>query len=153
MLAVARARAPSVPLVRTDLQRGLPFTAASFDAVLSALVGEHLSELDAHFAGIARVLQPAGRLVFSVYAPELAEAGSEAHFEAEGVEYRLGAERHTAAAYERAMRRAGLQDIRLEAFSGDEALALEVPTARKYVGRPLLIILEARTSGGAVSRG
>lgn len=143
MLAVARRRAPGVPLARADLQRGLPFAADTFDAVLCALVGEHLSDLAACFGEIARVMGPGARFVFTVYAPELAAAGSEANFEAGGVEYRLGAELHTGEDYVRAMAEAGLGRIRRAAHAGDEALAREVPSAIKYVRRPLLLVIEA----------
>jgi SAM-dependent methyltransferase len=144
MLRVARARAPGVPLLRADLQRGLPLGAGVYDAVLSALVGEHLTALETCFSEVRRVLVPGGRLLFTVYAPELAAAGKEANFEVEGIEYRLGAERHRREDYERAMAAAGFADLRSAAFDGDEALAREVPSARKFVGRPLLLIIEAR---------
>jgi SAM-dependent methyltransferase len=144
MLRVALARAPGVPLLRADLQRGLPLGAGVFDAVLCALVGEHLTALETCFSEVRRVLVPGGRLLFTVYAPELAAAGKEANFEVEGIEYRLGAERHRREDYERAMAAAGFADLRSAAFDGDEALAREVPSARKFVGRPLLLIIEAR---------
>lgn len=143
MLAVARRRAPAVPLVRADLQRGLPFAAGAFDAVLCALVGEHLTDLRASFTEVARVLAPGARFVFTVYAPEMAAAGIEANFESEGVEYRLGAERHTRDDYLRALEHAGFGIALCKAFDGDEALAREAPSARKYVGRPLLLVIEA----------
>lgn len=143
MLAVARHRAPGVPLVRADLQRGLPFAAKAFDAALCALVGEHLSDLDACFAEIARVLPPGARFVFTVYAPEMAAAGIEANFESGGVEYRLGAVRHSRDDYVRAAEAAGFADVRAAAYDGDEALARKAPSAIKYVGRPLLLVIEA----------
>jgi len=143
MLAVAHGRAPSVPLVRADLQRGLPFAARAFDAVLCALVGEHLTNLEGCFREIARVLVPEGRFAYTVYAPEMAAAGIEANFESGGVEYRLGAERHSEADYLAAMGASGLRVERVTRHDGDEALAREVPAARKYVGRPLLLVVEA----------
>jgi len=146
MLAVARRRAPGVPLVRADLQRGLPFGAGVFDAALCALVGEHLGDLDAAFAETVRVLAPGARFVFTVYAPEMAAAGIEANFESGGIEYRLGAERHTGADYVRALEAAGFREVRLTAHRGDEALARVVPSAQKYVGRPLLLVVEAARS-------
>src|SRR5688500_11508007 len=45
MLGVAREAIPGVPLAVVDLQSTLPFADASFDAILCALVGEHLTEL------------------------------------------------------------------------------------------------------------
>ena len=43
MLRVARERFPDVPLMIGDLQARWPFDDGAFDAVLCALVGEHLS--------------------------------------------------------------------------------------------------------------
>ncbi len=147
MLDVARGRAQRVALVRADLQRGLPFRPGVFDAALCALVGEHLTDLDACFAGLHRALGPGGRLAFTVYAPEMAAAGIEANFTAAGVEYRLGAERHTARDYVRAIEAAGFEIAAREAHAGDEALTRETPSARKYVGRPLLLVITARRAG------
>src|SRR5262245_49376390 len=45
MLKVARQNFPDVPLALADLERPLPFMADSFDVVLCALIGEHLSDL------------------------------------------------------------------------------------------------------------
>jgi ubiquinone/menaquinone biosynthesis C-methylase UbiE len=42
MLGVARRNHPGVPLVLADLHKPLPFGAERFDAVLCALIGEHL---------------------------------------------------------------------------------------------------------------
>lgn len=143
MLRVARAKHPSVPLVAADLQAPWPFRDNAFDAILCALVGEHLDRLDAAAQELARVLAPGGRMVFSVYHPAMAEAGKEAHFERDGVDYRLGAERHSARDYTGAFQRAGLVGITLQEFVGDDQLAAEVPSARKYVGFPMLLVYEA----------
>jgi SAM-dependent methyltransferase len=45
MLEIARRNYPQVPLALADLQRPLPFESHRFDAVLCALIGEHLDEL------------------------------------------------------------------------------------------------------------
>src|SRR5262249_9666626 len=66
MLAVARHNFPDVPFALADLERPLPFTADTFDAVLCALIGEHLSDLRGVSEEFYRVLKPAGRLVYSV---------------------------------------------------------------------------------------
>jgi SAM-dependent methyltransferase len=143
MLAVAKRSVPSVPLARADLQRALPFAAASFDAVLCALVGEHLDDLTTCFSELHRVCHPEGRLVFTVYHPDMAAAGIEANFESDGVEYRLGAERHVAADYEDAARNAGWTGLASSVVLGDEALAEATPSGAKYVDRPLLLVLTA----------
>jgi hypothetical protein len=62
-------------------------------------VSEHLTDLRVFFADMLSVLRVGGRFVFSAFHPEMAAAGVEANFEANGCEYRLGAERHTVGDY------------------------------------------------------
>ena len=143
MLRVARQRYPHVPLALADLQRGLPLHAATFDAVLCALVGEHLDQLPEAAAELRRVLRPGGRLLFSVYHPAMAAAGREANFERDGIEYRLGSVRHTLADYSSAFANAGFGDLRAHEHLGDAALAEQLPVARKFVNFPLLLVIEA----------
>src|SRR5262245_54216208 len=131
MLRVARQRAPGVPLVVADLEKELPLPNEDFDAVLCALVGEHLRDLPAFFRGAFAVLKPGGRLVFSVFHPALARAGIEANFEESGVEYRLGAERHSVGDYQGAMTGAGFLQTGWDEFQGDEQLVEAVPFAVK----------------------
>jgi len=147
MLQAARAKLPGVPLVQTDLDRELPFRQGAFDAILCALVGEHLTRLRVFFRGAAAALKPGGRLVFSVFHPEMAAAGVESNFERAGVEYRLGAQRHTASDYLSAIAECGFDAVNTQEFRGDEALAREIPWAVKYVGRPLLLVIEGRRKG------
>lgn len=144
MLTVARRGHPGVPLVTADLQSHLPFEDNEFDAVLCALIGEHLDEPLFALGEMRRVLRPKGRLVFSVYHPEMAAAGKEAHFERSGVEYRLGARRYTVDDYERLLAEAGLGVVARSEFSGDERLVEEVPSAAALLGFPVLLVLEAR---------
>ena len=146
MLKVTRAKHPSVPLAQADLNDRLPVRRRSFDAVLCALVGEHLSNLRLLFREIRDSLVRGGRFVFSVFHPEMAAAGIEANFEQDGVEYRLGALRHTVADYLNLIDRAGFRRIEVQEFRGDDVLVEEVPWASKYLGRPLLLAVEARTS-------
>lgn len=145
MLAVARRGAPGAPVVQADLQHALPFRAGAFDAVLCALVGEHLDALEMVFAELLRVCARPGRLAFTVYHPDMAAAGIEANFETDGIEYRLGAERHVAADYVDSAVRAGWSAIEVEEIEGDAALAEATPSGARYLGRPLLLVLRART--------
>lgn len=142
MMRVAHRAHPEVPLAAADLQRALPFRDATFDAALCALVGEHLDQLDATFAELHRVLRPRARVVFSVYHPAMALAGVEANFEREGIEYRLGAETHAVADYVSAMTRAGFAAITVAELAGDEALMEMLPKAAKYLGFPVLLVLQ-----------
>jgi len=144
MLAVARRYCPRVPLIQADLDAGLPLRPSTFDAVLCALVSEHVSALSRLFDGFFAVLRGGGRLVFSAFHPELAAAGIEANFEDDGVEYRLGAERHSVSDYLTLIEAAGFRDLRFDEHRGDRRLADEVPAGSKYLGKPLLLTVSAR---------
>jgi len=144
MLRVARRKAPRAALVQADLNRSFPVQPRSFDAVLSALVSEHLADLPRFFAESFAALRKDGRLVFSAFHPELARAGIEANFERGGTEYRLGAEPYTVSDYLNAIADAGFRNLGWTEYRGDAQLAKEVPRAQKYVNRPLLLLVRAQ---------
>jgi malonyl-CoA O-methyltransferase len=143
MLRVARRNNPRVLLAQADLNRSFPVKRNHCDAVLCALVSEHLTNLRTFFRETLAVLKRGGRFVFSAFHPELAAAGIEANFEQNDVEYRLGAERYSVADYLTYMDDAGFEVIRCRDFRGDSALVAQVPEASKYLDRPLLLIIEA----------
>jgi SAM-dependent methyltransferase len=143
MLGVAHQRYGAVPMVAADLQRPLPFRDATFDAVLCALVGEHLEALSSTLTELRRVTKTPGRLVFSVYHPEMAAAGIEANFELEGTEYRLGAIRYAVDDYLELVAEAGFRRIEPTEFRGDESLARSVPSAARFLGKPMLLVIRA----------
>ena len=143
MLGVARRTLGPVALAQADLQGPLPVRRSAFDGVLCALVGEHLDAPDRFFHQAHQVLRPGGRLVFSVFHPEVAAAGVEANFQRSGVEYRLGAHRHSVGDYLDAANAAGFDRLEAHEFTGDAALAAEVPAGRKYLGQRLLLVVEA----------
>ena len=151
MLRRSQRMHPGIPLVQADLNDRLPFREHVFDAALCALVGEHVTKLRTLFREFAASLVPTGRLVFSVFHPEIAAAGTEANFERCGVEYRLGAERHTVADYLNLIDEAGFRVIKVREFSVDRKLVEEIPSASKYLGRPLLLAIEARKIGSGSS--
>jgi SAM-dependent methyltransferase len=144
MLGMARRALGPVPLAQADLQAALPVRSSAFHGVLCALVGEHLDTPAAFFRQAHQALRPGGRLVFSVFHPDPAASGAEANFQRSGVEYRLGAHRHSIGDYLDAADDAGFDRLQAHEFSGDEALAAAVPAGRRYLGRPLLLVLEAR---------
>ncbi|HKA56779.1 MAG TPA: class I SAM-dependent methyltransferase [Candidatus Binatia bacterium] len=144
MLTVARRNIPHVPLAQADLNQTLPVRERVFDAVLCALVGEHLTDLPLTFRELRASLAPGGRLVFSVFHPQMAATGIEANFERCGVEYRLGAYRYTVDDYLNVIEDSGLRCTRCYDFFGDDELVGEVPWATKYLGRPLLLAVEAQ---------
>ena len=144
MLTVAQRNTPNVPLAQADLNYELPVRKRVFDAVLCALVGEHLTNLPLTFRELCASLTPGGRLMFSVFHPEMAAAGIEANFERCGVEYRLGAYRYTVDDYLNVIEDCGFRDVKSYEFCGDAELVHGVPWATKYLGRPLLLAIEAR---------
>ncbi len=78
----------------------------------------------------------------------MAEAGIEANFQKGGVEFRLGAFRHTVEDYLEAIEGAGFRDLLHREFAGDEALVDAIPSARKYLGFPILLLVEAVVPAG-----
>jgi SAM-dependent methyltransferase len=143
MLGVARRAAPEAWLVQADLDREFPVRRRCFDAVLSTLVSEHLTDLRSFFEETFAVLRPGGRLVFSAFHPDPARAGVEANFEQGGTEYRLGAEPYTIEDYLDRIADAGFRDLRWSEHTPDAALLAELPAAAKYAGRPLLLLVAA----------
>jgi SAM-dependent methyltransferase len=143
MLSVARRRNPEIPLAQADLNDGLPMRERAFDCVLCALVGEHLTQPALTFREAHSLLERGGRFVFSVFHPELAAAGIEANFEHSGIEYRLGAHHYSVDDYLNMIADAGFRRITWREFAGDQRVAAEVPAAVKYLGRPLLLVIEA----------
>ena len=76
--------------------------------------------------------------------PSLAHAGSEANFESDDVEYRLGAMTHEIDDYSAAMTGAGFEIRETHVIDGSEELGRAIPAAAKYVGAPLLVVFTGR---------
>jgi SAM-dependent methyltransferase len=143
MLAVAQSKNPTTPLAQADLNQTLPVRRNVFDAALCALVGEHLTNLPSTFRELFAALRPGGRLVFSVFHPEMAAVGKESNFEQGGVEYRLGAYRYSVTDYLTVLDDCSFRGVRHYEFHGDQTLLDEVPSATAYVGQPLLLVIAA----------
>lgn len=143
MLSVARRQHPDAPLALADLEQSLPFVTATFDAVLCALIGEHLNNLSAVFREFYRVLRNDGRMIFSVYHPAMSAAGIEANFERSGIEYRLGAVHYSVEEHIQLLEDGGFSDIRVREFDGDQELVRLAPSAIKYLDSPVLLVLSA----------
>jgi len=144
MLRVARRAAPGAWLAQADLNCTFPVRPGTFDAVLSSLVSEHLTDLRRFFAESFAALRRGGRLVFSAFHPELARAGIEANFESAGTEYRLGAAHYTVEEYLERIAQAGFHIESWQDCYPDTALVDAVPAARKYLRQPLILLVQAR---------
>lgn len=144
MLRVASRNVPGIPLVQADLEAELPFRAGRFSAAVCALIGEHLQKLGFTLAQLYRSLQPGGTLIFSVYHPDLAEAGKEANFELDETEYRLGAIRYTVADYLQMVSDAGFRDPDHFEYKADRQLIDEIPSAEGLLNRRVILAIRAR---------
>jgi SAM-dependent methyltransferase len=69
-ITVAHARADGPAYARAGAA-ALPLDTASFDAVVACLVFEHIDDVDAAIAEVARVLEPGGRFLFFLNHPLL----------------------------------------------------------------------------------
>lgn len=149
MLHVASKRVSGVPLVQANLQAEFPFRPRQFHSVLCALIGEHLDKLGFTMRQLHGMLEPGGGMVFSVYHPDLAEAGKEANFAIGNTEYRLGAIRYGAEDYVRMMRDAGFRDIETFEYRADRKLIDEIPSAADLLDKPVILALRAFAGGSA----
>ena len=143
MLRVAQRAAPQATLVQADLNSQFPVRRGAFDALLSALVSEHLTDLRRFFTEAFGALRRGGRFVFSAFHPELARAGIEANFERDGTEYRLGAERYTIDDYLNRISDAGFRRLAWHEYNADDRILKEVPWAAKFIDSPLLLLVRA----------
>ena len=148
MLREARSK-PGAEAVRFevhDLHRPLPFAAASFDAVVSGLVLEHLRDLDLFFGEVRRVLRAGGCAVVSGMHPAMFLRGAQAAFTdpASGEKVRPGSLSYGIGEMVMAALRAGLRPEAIVERAPDEALAARFPRAQKYVDWPMLVVLKLR---------
>jgi malonyl-CoA O-methyltransferase len=151
MLRQARSKpgAERVRFVAHDLHDGrLPFEDGAFDLVVSGLVLEHLREVGRFFAEARRVLRPAGRAVVSNMHPAMFLRGAQARFTdpTSGEIVQPGSVVHLVGELAMAAVRAGfeLEDIR--EISPGEELAEQFPRAARYVGWPMLVVMEMRVA-------
>lgn len=146
MLAEARRKpaADAVRFVVHDLHQRLPFADASFDLVVSGLVLEHLHRLDGFFAEAHRVLRAPGRAVVSAMHPAMFLRGAQARFTdpVSGEKVQPGSVPHQICDFIMAATRAGFRLDAISEHAPDERLAAAHPRAHKYVGWPMLVLLD-----------
>lgn len=143
MLAELRRKAPSVTVALHDIHGGIPLPDAGFAVVLCCLVLEHVGDLDAAFAELARICAPGGHVIVSDLHPEQTRRGVHARFrESETVKREIAGHHHSISAYVMAALRAGLRiDTLHEHIVGDA----DLPGSRsvdKYRGEPLLFAMK-----------
>lgn len=148
MLEEARAKpgAEAVRFVVHDLHLALPFADASFDALVSGLVLEHLREFGPFFAEAHRVLKRGSRAVVTAMHPAMFLRGAQAAFfdPDTGQKVQPGSLPHTLGAVVVAAVRAGFTLDAIGEHAPDAAFAESYPRAAKYVGWPMLLVLELR---------
>jgi malonyl-CoA O-methyltransferase len=146
MLAEARRKrgVERVRFRRHDLHEPLPFAAGQFDLAVSGLVLEHLRELAPFFTEMRRVLKPRGRAVVSAMHPAMFLKGSQARFTdpSTGELVRPGSMQYSVSEFVMSAVRAGLVLNHLREFAPTDTLAASHPRAAKYVGWPMLLVME-----------
>jgi 2-polyprenyl-3-methyl-5-hydroxy-6-metoxy-1,4-benzoquinol methylase len=126
-----------------DLTKSLPFAAATFDLVLSALVLDHIADLDRFFHEVRQLCRPSGFVVVSTVHPAMLLRGVQARFRdpENGSEIRPKSYPHQMSDYVMAATRAGFVFDHLSEHSVGEELANRIERARKYVGWPMLLLM------------
>ncbi len=148
MLAEARrtAEGANVRFLVHDLHQPLPFPSGIFDLVISGLVLEHLRDLAGFFAEAHRVLRSNGRAVVSAMHPAMFLRGSQARFTdpASGEVVQPGSLPHQLGDFVMAAVRAGFGLESIGEHAPDALFAERYPRAEKYVGWPMLVVLQMR---------
>ena len=141
-----RVRAGDVRFIAHDLHDPLPFGDASFDAVVSGLVLEHLRDLARFFLEAHRVLRPAGRAVVSAMHPAMFLRGSQARFADpdSGEVVMPGSLPHRLGDFVMAALGAGFALHGIGEHAPDADFAGRYPRAERYVGWPMLVVLDLR---------
>jgi malonyl-CoA O-methyltransferase len=131
-----------------DLHQPLPFPNGAFDVVVSGLVLEHLRDLDRFFGEAHRVLGRNGRAVVSAMHPAMSLRGTQARFTdpATGEVVQPGSEPHQLGDFVMAAVRAGFVLEAVAEHAPDAQLAARYPRAEKYVGWPMLVLLQMRAA-------
>lgn len=154
MLAEAQRKAGdrSIEFIPHDLHLPLSFCDARFDLVVSGLVLEHLRALPPFFLEMHRVLKPQGRAVVSAMHPAMFLKGTQARFTdpSTGELVQPGSVQYSVSEFVMAAANAGFALTNAREFIVDESLATTHPRAAKYLGWPMLVVLELRS--GAMPR-
>jgi 2-polyprenyl-3-methyl-5-hydroxy-6-metoxy-1,4-benzoquinol methylase len=117
-----------------------------FDLVLCALMLCHCSDLSAELAGMAKALQPGGRLVVSDLHPVWPESGHDySEFDDRtGREVRIACFAHPLGDYRRIMEAEGLVIEQVREPRIDATIVARFPPLAEFEGVPLALVLSAR---------
>lgn len=137
----ASARVPR--FVAHDIRLPFPFAADSFERVISALVFDHVAEIDAVLSEMARVCRPDGFVIVTGMHPAVMLLGRQANFtDSTGAEIRPASVPNQISNYVMAASRAGLKIVEMIEQSATPELAAITSKAEKYLGWPLLLAMK-----------
>ncbi|MDE0460452.1 MAG: methyltransferase domain-containing protein [Chromatiales bacterium] len=152
MLERARRKVPAahVRFVVHDLHDPLPFDDASFDAVVSGLVLEHLRDLDGFFREAHRALRPRGRAVVSAMHPAMFLRDARARFTDpdSGEVVAPGSLPHRLGDFVMAAARAGFTLGGVDEYAPGAEFVRRFPRAERYLGWPMLVVLAMHARAG-----
>ena len=148
MLECARGKVSGadVRFIVHDLHAPLPLAAASFDAVVSGLVLEHLCDLGAFFMEAHRVLRPQRLAVVSAMHPAMFLRGSRARFTDpdSGQVIAPGSLPHRLGDFVMATLGAGFTLHGVDEHAPDAEFVARYPRAERYLEWPMLVVLTMR---------
>ena len=145
MLKLAQIRLGSrATLLRADVQKGLPFNSASFDAVVMMRVANHLSKLDKAIFEVGRAMSPGGIFI----ATDLAEGFDYVCTRIPTPKATISIEtyKHDQARWKRALRMAGFDTPIIRVFDYEklrDPFAGNLGHKFEYKGGPIFQIIEA----------
>ena len=143
MLDVARRKISNckAQLIEADIMAG-PLVLGHFDAVVTALVLEHIADLDTFFNRVSDALVEGGELLLSEIHPDRIAGGTQANFTDpdSGENIRLKSFAHTESDIQSAAGGAGLRLLSHADHFGGSALVRLNPAWEKHLGRPLIRI-------------
>lgn len=143
MLEMARQKLSNckAQLIEADIMAG-PLNLGDFDAVVTALVLEHIADLDAFFRHAAHPLKAEGELLLSEIHPDRIANGTQANFTdpVSGENVRLKSFAHSETDIQSSAADAGLRLLSHTDVFGGSAMVRLNPVWEKHLGRPLIRI-------------
>ena len=139
-----------VQIILHDLHEPLPLEDTSFDAVVSGLVLEHIRDPRAFFMEAHRVLRTGGRAVVSAMHPAMFLRDAWARFTDpdSGEVVAPGSLPHQLGDFVMAALEAGFTLRGVGEYAPEPAFVERHPRAERYLGWPMLVVLELRAHRG-----